>query len=109
MDINNINNLAYFKRWLAEPNATLTITKYLVWQPDSAMADKDGWLRVTHKYEGIPRKVAKLQTTQVVLTDGNPGNKSWLNLDPASAWTYGNRSATRKDMMVIIEYELRND
>lgn len=69
----------------------------------------DGWLRITHKYEGIPRKVAKLQTTKVALTDGNPGNQSWLDLDPASYWSFGAGKATMKAPMCILEYELRKD
>lgn len=108
MKLENVNNLAYFKRWLAEPGATLTITNYKVWQPDSALA-VDGWLRVTHKFEGIPRKVAKLQTKSVALAETATTPKSWLDLDPASYWTFGNGKAIQKAPMVILEYELRND
>lgn len=107
MDTQNITSLAYFKRWLADPGATLTITNYQVWQPDSAMAVK-GWLRITHKFEGVPRKVAKLQTTKVALAPIG-GDTSWLDLDPASYWSFGNGKATMKAPMVILEYELRKD
>jgi hypothetical protein len=107
MKLENVNNLAYFKRWLAEPGATLTITNYKVWQPDSALA-VDGWLRITHKFEGIPRKVAKLQTKSVALSPIG-GSSSWLDLDPASYWSFGIGKAVMKAPMVILEYELRND
>jgi hypothetical protein len=108
LETQNVASLAYFKRWLADEGATLTITSYKVWQPDSAMA-VDGWLRVTHKYEGIPRKVAKLQTKSVALAATKDAPSSWLDLDPASYWTFGNGKATMKAPMVILEYELRKD
>jgi len=108
LETQNITSLAYFKRWLADEGATLTITNYQVWQPDSAMAVK-GWLRITHRYEGIPRKVAKLQTNAVVLTDGSPGNESRLDLNVASYWSFGAGKAVQKAPMVILEYELRKD
>ena len=106
METQNVTSLAYFKRWLADEGATLTMTNYQIWSPDSAMA-VNGWLRVTHRYEGVPRKVAKLQTTKVVLTDGSPGNQVWLDLDPASYWTFNGSKAVCKAPMVIMEYELR--
>ena len=108
MDTRNITSLAYFKRWLADEGATLTLTRYEIWHPEAGMAVK-GFYRVTHKYEGIPRKVAKLQTTKVALTDGSPGNEVWLDLNPASYWTFGNGKAVMKSPMVIMEYELRKD
>jgi hypothetical protein len=89
-----MKTLADFKRFLAEPDATLTLIKYAV----------NGDVQL-HKYQGIPRKVSKLQTNSVRLATPE-GKTSWLDFGKASEWAFDDELAVNANSGVVLIYRL---
>ena len=94
--------LADFKRWLATENATLTIQEYKVVDPETRVLR-----RLTHKFEGIPRKVAKLQTESFQLETAD-GQVSWMTFGKAGEWTFDLGKASCDTEWMTLVYELHN-
>lgn len=74
----NIDSLAAFRRFLASPGATLTLTRH-------------DFVTPAHRnYAALfaPRRVAVVKATQVGLVVSGKDEPSWLDLKPASAFRF---------------------
>ena len=84
----NITNLAQFKRFL-QGGGAIELIEFATY---STKGDEQPQWNVhqNHRGYGVIRKAEKVQTKSVKLEGG-----SWLDLDPASAWSFDGDTATR--------------
>lgn len=89
----DITNLAQFKRFLQSGGA-IELIEFATY---STKGDEQPQWNVheNHRGYGIVRKAEKVQTKSVKLEGG-----SWLDLDPASAWSFDGDTATRQTVTV---------
>jgi len=88
-----VSNLAQFKRVLAIPGVTLTITSCV-----HPVTEAD----IPHKYLNVTRRIRKVQSNSFVLETAPGINISWGDFDKASRWSFDDDVATvRYDHMVL--------
>lgn len=91
-----VKTLSEFKKYLAD-GGTVELIEFATYSDNY---DQNGghegvsWnLHQAHRGYGLVRKAEKMQTKTVKLEGG-----SWLDLDPASAWTFEGNKATRTEI-----------
>lgn len=89
----NVNNLAQFKRFLQSGGAIelIDFSTYNTKEDETPEYNR----HQAHKGYGVVRKAEKVQTKSVKLEGG-----SWLDLDPARYWSFNGDTITREEITV---------
>lgn len=96
-----MNTLTDLKRYLATPNAVITMTGY-------ELPAGDGWRALT-PHNTKPRTVAKVQTNAVALFDDNTeSGKCWLDFGKAAEWSFDGNTAIKTSDYCRLTYRIGN-
>lgn len=100
----NVDSLAAFKRFLAQPGATLTLVRHDFVPP-------------SHRNHAVlfkPRRVAALQATKVGLAIEGRTDPSWLDINRASDFRFAGDEVTvdlsgQGDFAKVMVYKVSTD
>ena len=96
-----MKTLTDLKRYLATPNATLTMTGHAL------LNRNQEWIPSPVLHNPNPRTVKKLQTNAVALNDNaTKSGESWLDFGKASEWTFTDNTATLTSSFVRLTYTI---
>lgn len=94
-----MKTLADLKRYLATPNATLTMT--------SREIPNNGEWQLRPVHNPNPRQVKKLQTNAVALWDDTTSSGTcWLDFDKASEWKFNGNTAILETEFIRLTYTI---
>jgi len=92
-----VSNLSEFKRVLAKPGVTLTITSCV--HPVTEA-------NLPHKYLNVTRRIRKLQSNSFALETSPGMNVSWGDYDKASRWSFDEDTATVRYDHIVLTYKI---